>query len=54
MEGGAACLKKDKGKGPRAGKTRISDEVRLAIVKRTALGSTNLIAPTVITSSDAQ
>ena len=36
MEGGVERLKKDKGKGPRAGKTRISDEVRLAIVKRTA------------------
>jgi len=36
MEGGVARLLKDKGKGPRAGKPRISDEVRLAIVKRTA------------------
>ena len=36
MEGGVERLTKDKGKGPRAGKKRISDEVRLAIVKRTA------------------
>jgi transposase len=36
MEGGVARLKKDKGKGPRAGKKRISDEVRLGIVRRTA------------------
>jgi transposase len=36
MEGGVARLLKDKGKGPRAGKPRISDEVRLAIVRRTA------------------
>jgi transposase len=36
MEGGVERLKKDKGKGPRAGKKRIGDEVRLAIVKRTA------------------
>jgi transposase len=36
MEGGVERLKKDKGKGPRAGKPRISDEVRLAIVTRTA------------------
>jgi putative transposase len=33
--GGIERLKKDKGKGPRAGKKRISDEVRLAIVRRT-------------------
>jgi transposase len=36
VEGGVARLLKDKGKGPRAGKTRIGDEVRLAIVRRTA------------------
>jgi transposase len=36
MEGGVERLLKDKGKGPRAGKPRISEEVRLAIVKRTA------------------
>jgi len=36
MEGGIERLKKDKGKGPRAGKKRISEEVRLAIVRRTA------------------
>lgn len=36
MEGGIERLKKDKGKGPRAGKKRIGDEVRLAIVRRTA------------------
>lgn len=36
MEGGVERLKKDKGKGPRAGKKRVSDKVRLAIVKRTA------------------
>jgi transposase len=36
MEGGLERLKKDKGKGPRAGRKRISEEVRLAIVRRTA------------------
>ena len=36
VEGGVARLLKDKGKGPRAGKKRIGDEVRLAIVRRTA------------------
>ena len=36
LEGGIERLKKDRGKGPRAGKTRIGDEVRLAIVRRTA------------------
>src|SRR3974377_1802171 len=36
MEGGVERLRKDKGKGPRAGKPRISDEVRLKIVSMTA------------------
>ena len=36
MEGGLARLIKDKGKGPRAGKPRISDAKRLEIVRRTA------------------
>ena len=36
MEGGLARLLKDKGKGPRAGKPRISDDRRLEIVRRTA------------------
>jgi transposase len=36
MEAGVERLLKDKGKGPKAGKTRISDKVRLAIVTRTA------------------
>jgi transposase len=36
MEGGIERLLKDKGKGPRAGKKRVSDAVRLAIVTRTA------------------
>jgi transposase len=36
MEGGIERLKKDRGKGPRAGKPRISDEGRLAIVRRRA------------------
>jgi transposase len=36
MEGGIERLKKDKGKGPRAGRKRVSEEVRLAIVRRTA------------------
>jgi transposase len=36
MEGGVERLLKDKGKGPRAGKKRIGDEVRLQIVTRTA------------------
>jgi transposase len=36
MEGGAERLLKDKGKGPQAGKKRIDDAVRLAIVTRTA------------------
>jgi transposase len=36
LEGGMARLLKDKGKGPRAGKPRIGEEVRLAIVTRTA------------------
>ena len=36
MEGGVARLLKDKGKGPRAGKKRISNAVRLEIVTRTA------------------
>jgi transposase len=36
IEGGVARLTKDKGKGPRAGKPRISDEKRLEIVRRTA------------------
>jgi transposase len=35
-EGGIECLRRDKGKGPRAGKPRISDEVRLKIVTMTA------------------
>jgi transposase len=35
-EGGIERLRKDKGKGPRAGKPRISDEVRLKIVTMTA------------------
>jgi len=38
LEGGIARLRKDKGKGPRAGKPRISDEVRLKIVTMTANG----------------
>ena len=36
MEGGLWRLLKDKGKGPRAGKPRVSDERRLEIVRRTA------------------
>jgi transposase len=36
MEGGVERLLRDKGKGPQAGKKRIDDEVRLAIVTRTA------------------
>lgn len=36
MEGGVARLLKDRGKGPEAGKKRISDEKRLAIVIKTA------------------
>lgn len=36
MEGGVARLLRVKGKGPRAGKTRVSEEKRLAIVERTA------------------
>jgi len=35
LEGGIGRLLKDKGKGPRAGKPRISDEVRLKIVTMT-------------------
>src|ERR1700758_1971875 len=35
-EGGVERLLKDKGKGPDAGKKRISDEIRLQIVTRTA------------------
>lgn len=36
LEGGIDRLLKDKGKGPRAGKQRISEAVRLQIVTRTA------------------
>jgi hypothetical protein len=36
MAGGIARLLKDRGKGPKAGKKRVSDEVRLEIVTRTA------------------
>jgi transposase len=36
MEGGIGRLRKDKGKGPRAGKPRIGDDVRLKIVTMTA------------------
>jgi transposase len=36
MEGGIERLRKDKGKGPKAGKPPISDEVRLKIVTMTA------------------
>jgi len=36
MDGGLDRLLKDKGKGPLAGKKRVSDEVRLQIVMRTA------------------
>ena len=36
LEAGVARLLKDKGKGPKAGKPRISDKLRLAIVTRTA------------------
>src|SRR5258705_3607761 len=36
LEGGIDRLLKDKGKGPIAGKKRVSDEVRLQIVMRTA------------------
>ena len=36
MEGGIERLRKDKGKGPKAGKPRISDDVRLKIVTMTA------------------
>ena len=36
MDGGVDRLLKDKGKGPKAGKKPISDEVRLAIVTKTA------------------
>jgi len=36
LEGGVERLRKDKGKGPKAGKPRISDEVRLKIVTMTA------------------
>jgi transposase len=38
LEGGIERLRKDKGKGPRAGKPRISDELRLKIVTMTAQG----------------
>ena len=36
LEGGVERLRKDKGKGPKAGKPRISDAVRLRIVTMTA------------------
>ena len=36
MAGGIERLLKDEGKGPKAGKKRVSDEVRLKIVTRTA------------------
>ena len=36
MESGVARLVRDKGKGPNAGKARISDAVPLANVERTA------------------
>jgi transposase len=36
MAGGLARLLKDKGKGPHAGKPRVSDEKRVEIVRRTA------------------
>jgi len=36
VEGGIGRLRKDKGKGPRAGKPRIGDEMRLRIVTMTA------------------
>lgn len=36
LEGGIGRLRKDKGKGPKAGKPRISDEARLRIVTMTA------------------
>ncbi len=36
LEGGIERLRKDKGKGPRAGKPRIGDELRLKIVTMTA------------------
>jgi transposase len=36
LEGGIERLLKDKGKGPKAGKPRVSDEVRLKIVTMTA------------------
>jgi transposase len=36
MEGGVERLRKDRGKGPKAGKPRISDAVRLRIVTMTA------------------
>lgn len=36
MEGGVARLLKDKGKGPKAGKRPLGDDVRLAIVTKTA------------------
>jgi len=35
MEGGVKRLLKDKGKGPRAGKKRVDDEIRLQIVAKT-------------------
>lgn len=36
MEGGVERLTKDKGKGPKAGKTPIDDDMRLAILTKTA------------------
>src|SRR5512147_2694060 len=36
LEGGVERLRKDKGQGPKAGKPRISDAVRLRIVTMTA------------------
>ena len=36
LEGGIERLFKDKGKGPKAGKARVSDEMRLKVVTRTA------------------
>ena len=36
MEGGIDRLLRDKGKGPKAGKTRVSDEMRLKVVTKTA------------------
>jgi hypothetical protein len=44
MDGGVECLLKDKGRGPRAGKKRIGDAVRLQIVTK-AIASPRMAVP---------